>query len=68
MKKILAVIGVVLVLTGCSKKVTCAWCGEEAKGKTYTITFDDETGRVDLCDECAEDLLPWYEDLGGTVK
>lgn len=68
MKKPLTILLVLLMLTGCSKKITCGECHQTKKGQHYTLTALGMTIEEDVCDDCIKNIKSAASALGLTVK
>lgn len=67
-RTLISVLLVLLILTGCSKTITCGECGKTKKGKTYTVEILGESVKEDICDDCIDTVKKLTELLGGKVK
>lgn len=68
MKKIILICLALLMLVGCSKIITCSVCGQENKGKTYTLSMLGASYEEDICNDCIKDFKAYFEALGGSIK
>lgn len=56
----LTFISILILATSCKGKVECDFCSETKYCKEYTL-FDDEDAKMNICEDCLNDL----EDLIG---
>lgn len=68
MKKLLALLLVLMMLTGCSKKVNCNECHQLKNGKTYTVTMLGVSLEEDICDDCIKTVRALANAIGASVK
>lgn len=68
MKKIIILLMILLMAGGCMGTVTCSLCHEEKKGRTYTVTLEGKSEKIVLCDDCFEEIKPWYEGIGAKIE